>query len=78
MSADQLKAFTEAIKADNTLREKLQSVKDTEQCCSIAKEAGFTINTDDIKNAPAILSEEELEGVAGGFASNPLFGGFTC
>ena len=38
----------------------------------LAKEAGFSISADDLKNAASEMSEEELEGVAGGFVS----GGF--
>ena len=40
---------------------------------NIAKEAGFSISADDLKNAQSDLSElsdEELEGVAGGFCWN--------
>ena len=33
---------------------------------AIAKEAGFKISAEDLKNAQSELSEEELEGVAGG------------
>ena len=33
---------------------------------SIAKAAGFSLSADDLKNAQSEVSEEELEGVAGG------------
>ena len=33
---------------------------------AIAKEAGFSISADDLTKAQSELSEEELEGVAGG------------
>ena len=33
---------------------------------SLAKEEGFSISADDLKNAQSELSDEELEGVAGG------------
>ena len=64
MSEEQLKAFWEAIQADTTLQQKLQGVTDPDAIVAIAKEAGFTISADKITE----LSEEDLEGVAGGAA----------
>ncbi|QNI55771.1 nif11-like leader peptide domain protein [Synechococcus sp. BIOS-E4-1] len=36
---------------------------------AIAKEAGLSISADDLKNAQSEVSEEELEGVGGGYVS---------
>jgi predicted ribosomally synthesized peptide with nif11-like leader len=66
MSEEQLKAFLEAIKADAGLQEKLKAAADSDAVLAIAKEAGFSISADDLKNAQSEISEEELEGVAGG------------
>ena len=66
MSEDQLKAFTAAIKSDNSLQSKLKEAKDVDSIVSIAKEAGFEIDANEINNAKAELSEEDLEYVAGG------------
>ncbi|KZR88718.1 Nif11-like leader peptide family RiPP precursor [Synechococcus sp. MIT S9508] len=75
MSEEQLKAFLEKVKADTILQEKLKAAADNDAVAAIAKDAGFSISADDLKNAPSILrryapsrelSEEELEGVAGG------------
>jgi len=69
MSEDQLKSFLEAVKADSGLQQQLKDVKDSDSALAIAKEAGFTITTDDLKNQvrqTTELSDEELEGVAGG------------
>ena len=41
---------------------------DANTIAAIAKDAGFSISADDLKNAQSELSEEELEGVAGGAA----------
>ena len=64
MSEEQLKAFWEAIQADTALQQKLQGVTDPDAVAEIAKEAGFAISADKITE----LSEEDLEGVAGGAA----------
>ena len=66
MSEEQLKAFLEKVKADTSLQEKLKAASDADAVVSIAKEEGFSISVDDLKNAQSELSDEELEGVAGG------------
>ena len=66
MSAEQLKAFQEKVKGDTSLQEKLESAADSDAVIAIAKEAGFSISADDLKNAQSELSGQELEGVAGG------------
>ena len=66
MSEEQLKAFLEKIKGDTSLQEKLKAAADVDAALAIAKEAGFSITADDLKNAQSEVSEEELENVAGG------------
>ena len=70
MSKEQLKAFLEKVKADTSLQEKLKAASDANTVAAIAKDAGFSISADDLKNAQSELSEEELEGVAGGCQIN--------
>ena len=65
MSEEQLKAFLEKVRADASLQEKLKAAEDADAVVSIAKEEGFSISVDDTM-AQSELSEEELEGVAGG------------
>ncbi|QNI54490.1 nif11-like leader peptide domain protein [Synechococcus sp. BIOS-E4-1] len=72
MSEEQLKAFLEKVKADTSLQEKLKAAADANTVAAIAKDAGFSISADDLDNAPIKLSEEELEGVAAGAASQTL------
>ena len=62
MSEEQLKAFLEKVKGDTTLQDKLKAAKSPEDVVSIAKEHGHEFTADKITE----LSEEELEGVAGG------------
>ena len=70
MSEEQLKAFLEKVKADTSLQENLKAAKTPEDVVAIAKEQGHEFTADKITE----LSEEELEGVAGGTVG----GGTTC
>ena len=67
MSEEQLKAFLEKVQSYTSLQEKLRAAADADAVVAIAKEAGFMISADDITKAQSELSEEELEGVAGGW-----------
>ena len=67
MSEEQLKAFLEKVKADTTFKEKLNRAADA--VVEIAKEAGFSITSEDIQpmqSATVELSDEELGNAAGG------------
>ena len=66
MSEEQLKAFLEKVKGDPSLQERLKAAPNSDAVVVIATQAGFTISADDLKNAQSIISDEELEGVAGG------------
>ena len=66
MSEEQLKAFLEKVKGDTSLQEKLKAAGDANAVAAIAKEAGFSISADDLKNAQDNISEKELEDVRGG------------
>ena len=62
MSKEQLKAFLEKVKSDLNLQERLKAAKSQDEVVSIAKEHGHEFEAEHISQ----LSEEELEGVAGG------------
>ena len=70
MSQEQLKAFLEAVKADAGLQAKLKTAGDADAVVTIAKAAGFVISAEELKKSQAEISEEELEGVAGGGGVN--------
>ena len=74
MSEQQLKSFLEKVKTDTSLQEKLKGAADADAALAIAKEAGFAITTEDIQSMQSStdLSDDELEGVAGGGYHNPL------
>ena len=67
MSEEQLNAFLEKVKGDTSLQEKLKAAASPEAAIEIAKEAGFSITAEDIMQSSTVeLSDEELEGAAGG------------
>ena len=72
MSEEQLKSFLEKVKADTSLQEKLKAAANPDAVAAIAKDAGFSISADDLKKAQSEISEEELEGVAGGAGCDPF------
>ncbi|WP_114992760.1 Nif11-like leader peptide family natural product precursor [Synechococcus sp. UW179A] len=69
MSEDQLKAFIAKVQADTSLQEQLKA--EGADPVAIAKAAGFSITTEDLKEdhqtlSDQTLSDKELEGAAGG------------
>ena len=70
MSEEQLKSFREKVQDDTSLQEKLKAASDADAVSAIAKEAGFSISADDLGKAESEISDEELEGVAGGALPN--------
>ena len=83
MSEEQLKAFLEAVKANEGLQEQLKAAADADAVVAIAKAAGFLISAEELQRAQAELSDEELEGVAGGGEHLPRgsmawLGGIGC
>ena len=78
MSEEQLKAFLEKVKADTELQEKLNGAVDSDAVVEIAKAAGFSITAEDIRSMQSEsveLSDEELEGAAGGWRRTGICGG---
>ena len=74
MSEEQLSALLAKLKEDAGLQEKLQGADDLDAFLAIAKEAGFDVSKADWLRHQAKqtleLSDEELEGVAGGCANS--------
>ncbi len=70
MSEEQLSALLAKLKEDAGLLEKLKGAADLDAAVTIAKEIGFDVSKEDwLKyqaNQTLGLSDEELEGVAGG------------
>ena len=79
MSEEQLNAFLEKVKSDAELQEKLTASADANAVVAIAKEAGFSITAEDIQSMPVKeLSDEDLEGAAGGVGCQRSTGRKSC
>lgn len=70
MSEEQLNSFLEKVKGDASLQEQLKAAAAADDVVAIAKAAGFVISADNLKQAQAEVSDEELEGTAGGFTAS--------
>ena len=72
MSVEQLAALLAKLKEDAGLQEKLKGAADLDAVLGIAKEAGFDVSKAEWLRYQAKqmieLSDEELEGVAGGIS----------
>ena len=68
----------DTVKADAGLQEKLKAAVDAEAVVAIAKAAGFVISADELQRAQAEISEEELEGVAGGGGAKGASVDYDC
>ena len=70
-SEEQLSALLAKLKEDAGLMEKIKSAADLDGALELVKEAGFDVSKSDLLRHQAKqileLSDEELEGVAGGF-----------
>ena len=72
MSEEQLSALLAKLNEDAGLEEKLKGASDLDAAVEVAKEAGFNVNKEDwlryqsTKIEANELSDEQLEGVAGG------------
>ena len=67
MSEEQLKAFMEAVKADEALQGEVNGAEgDTDAVVAIAKAAGYLISAEELTRAQAEVLGDELGGVIGG------------
>jgi predicted ribosomally synthesized peptide with nif11-like leader len=82
MSEEQLAALLAKLKDDAGLQEKLKGAADLDAAVALAKEAGFDVSKADWLRHQAKqtieLSDEELEGVAGGKQAKTVYYGFGC
>ena len=82
MSEEQLSALLSKLKEDMGLQERLKGAADLDAAVAIAKEAGFDVIKADWLKYQAKenleLSDEELEGVAGGEKTEPCDSRDSC
>ncbi|QNI54567.1 nif11-like leader peptide domain protein [Synechococcus sp. BIOS-E4-1] len=62
MSEEQLKAFIQKVKADNSILQKLKAAKSPKEVVSVAKAHGYEVSVEMINK----LGDEELEALVGG------------
>ena len=73
MTEQQLTAFLAQVQGDARLQKKIQSASDADALATIAKDSGFMISVRDLKNPQSVISDEELEGAAGGATGCVIF-----
>ena len=82
MSEEQLAALLAKLKDDAGLQEKLKGAADLDAVLAIAKDAGFDVSKADWLRYQAKqtieLSDEELEGISGGFDLWNIATHLTC
>ncbi len=76
MTEEQLKAFIAKVQADPSLLEQLKA--EGADVVAIAKAAGFTITTEDLNSHRQNLTDDELEGLAGGGDMTPMPYSYMC
>ena len=70
MSKEILEQFLARVDASEDLQEKIGEEIDIDAMIALGAEQGFEFNVEDLEGA-AELSEEDLDGVAGGFVVGP-------
>ena len=63
---ENLKKFLEALSGNAELIEKVNNAKSGEEIAELAKTLGFSLTEEDFKAPEGEVSDDELEGVAGG------------
>lgn len=66
MSIESAKLFIERMKTDENFAEKISLCKDEQDRSIVLKEEGFDFTALELSEAGTILSDDDLDGVAGG------------
>lgn len=64
--SDQLAAFLQAAQSNDDLLAKLKAANNPSEISAIANDAGYSLSTDDLSRADSVITEYELESIAGG------------
>ena len=76
--SENVKRFLEAVSQDREFLEKINEAATTEAVIALAAEKGFTLTAEDLKPAATgELSDDELDGVAGGTGGGIPLEGFA-
>jgi predicted ribosomally synthesized peptide with nif11-like leader len=66
MSIEAAKSFIERMKTDEAFAKKVTACKDAEERSEVVREEGFDFTASELREAGTVLSDDDLEGVAGG------------
>jgi predicted ribosomally synthesized peptide with nif11-like leader len=66
MSIESAKSFIERMKTDEAFAKKVTACKDAEERSAFVQEEGFDFTASELREAGTVLSDDDLEGVAGG------------
>lgn len=66
MSTEAANAFVERMKTDEEFQKRILAIKDAEERRVVACAEGYKFTADEYKEAAEVLSEDELDEVAGG------------
>jgi predicted ribosomally synthesized peptide with nif11-like leader len=62
----QLTAFLKAVQSNPDLLAKLNATNNPNEIVAIANDAGFSLSTEELSRADSVVTENELESIAGG------------
>jgi len=67
MSIEEIRRFNTDVKSNSSMQEDIKPIgNDMDKIISYANEKGYNFSAADIKASPSGLSDEDLDGVAGG------------
>lgn len=69
MSIEAAKSFIERMKTDEEFAKKVTACKDIEERKTLIQQAGFDFTASEFKEVSQVLSDDDLENVAGGTVS---------
>lgn len=75
MSIESAKAFIERMKTDEDFNNRVSTAEDKEARIAFVKANGFDFSAEDIKDVNSELTDEELDGVAGGWGRKGCWSG---
>ena len=67
MSVEQARAFIAKMKSDEAFRNRITAIEDVAERFKLIEDAGFDCSEAEIKEVSGELSDDELDGWAGGF-----------
>jgi len=70
MSIESAKAFIDKMKTDEEFAKRIMECKDEVAWMAVVKEEGYDFPTAELGSVQGVVTDQELDAVAGGFSSN--------